>query len=126
MAATRTMSLTRPEEPEKEGASSSWQFRIGLTVASIGLVSVAILFVVSAAVAGWVSDITAPSEANPANLLARVVTYQAWLAPVAMASVGLTMVGIAVILLGVVRRLWIQMAVMKQVLVALKRGGGTS
>ena len=54
------------------------------------------------------------------------MTYRAWLAPVAMASVGLTMVGIAVILLGVVRRLWIQMAVIKQGLLALKRGAKTS
>ena len=123
---TKTMSLTRPKELEKEGASSPWQFGIGLAVASIGLMSVTVLFAISAVVAGWVSDITAPSEANPANLLARVVTYQAWLAPVAMASVGLTMVGIAVILLGVVRRLWIQMAVIKQGLLALKRGGTTS
>ena len=43
-----------------------------------------------------------------------------------MGSVGLTMVGIVVILLGVVRRLWIQVAVMKQGLLALKRGSTTS
>ena len=126
MAATKTMSLTRPGEPEKEGASNPWQFGVGLGLAAIGLVSVTILFVISAVVAGWVSDITAPSEANPANLLARVTTYKSWVSPVAMASVGLTMVGIAVILLGVVRRLWIQMGVMKQGLLALKRGGTTS
>ena len=126
MAATKTMSLTRPGEPEKESAGSPWQFGVGLALAFIGLVSVTILFVISAVVAGWVSDITAPSEANPANLLARVTTYQSWISPVAMASVGLTMVGIAVILLGVVRRLWIQMGVMKQGLLALKRGGTTS
>ncbi len=124
--ATRTMSLTRPGEPEKEGASSPWQFGVGLAVAFMGLVSVTVLFVISAVVAGWVSDITAPSEANPANLLARVTTYQAWLSPVAMASVAMIMVGIAVMLLGVVRRLWIQVAVMKQGLLALKRGGTTS
>ncbi len=118
-------SLTRPGEPEKEGASDPWQFGVGLAVASIGLVSVTVLFVISAVVAGWVSDITAPSETNPANLFARVMTYKSWISPVAMASVGLTMVGIAVILLGVVRRLWIQMAVMKQGLLALKRGRTT-
>ena len=123
---TRTMSLTRPGEPEREGASSPWQFTVGLALALIGLVSLAVLFVISAIVAVWVSDITDPSEANPANLLARVTTYKAWLSPVAMASVGLTMVGIAVILLGVVRRLWVQVAVMKQTLLALKRGGTTS
>ena len=126
MAATKTMSLTRPGEPEKEGASNPWQFGVGLGLAAIGLVSITILFVISAVVAGWVSDITAASETNPANLLARVTTYQSWISPVAMASVGLTMVGIAVILLGVVRRLWIQMAAIKQGLLALKRGGTTS
>ncbi len=123
---TGTLSLTRPREPEKEGASSPWQFSVGLAVALVSLMSLMVIFVISAVVAGWVSDITAPSEANPANLLARVMTYKAWLSPVAMASVGLTMVGIAVILLGVVRRLWIQVAVMKQGLLALKRSGTTS
>ena len=123
MAAANTMSLTRPKEPEKEGASSPWQFGVGLMLATIGVVALAVLFLITAVVAGWVSAVTDPSEANPANLLARVMTYRAWLAPVSMASVGLTMVGIAVILLGVVRRLWIQMAVIKQALLALKRGG---
>ena len=126
MAAANTMSLTRPMDPEKEGASSPWQFGVGLMMATAGVVALAVLFVIAAVVAGWVSDVTAPAEANPANLLARVMTYRAWLAPVAMASVGLTMVGIAVILLGVVRRLWIQMAVIKQGLLALKRGAKTS
>ena len=126
MAATGTNSLTRPSEPEKEGARSPWQFGVGLAMAVTGVVALAVVFVISAVVAGWVSDITAPSEANPANLLARVTTYKAWLSPVAMASVGLIMVGIAVILLGTVRRLWIQMAVMKQGLLALKRGGTSS
>ena len=123
---TGTLSLTRPKEPEKEGASSPWQFSVGLAVALASLMSLMVIFVISAVVAGWVSNITDPSEANPANLLARVTTYKAWLSPVAMASVALTMVGIAVILLGVVRRLWIQVAVMKQGLLALKRGGTTS
>ena len=126
MAATRTMSLTRPGEPEKEGASNPWQFGVGLLVAITGVVALTVLFVISAVVAGWVSDITSPAEADPANMLARVTTYKAWLSPVAMASVGLTMVGITVILLGVVRRLWIQMAVMKQGLLSLKSGGTTS
>ena len=124
--ASRGVSLTRPREPAREGASSPWQFSVGLVVAFIGLVSLAVLFVISVIVAGWVSDITSPSEANPANLLARATTYRAWLSPVAMASVALTMVGIAVILLGVVRRLWVQVEVMKQALPALTRGGTTS
>ena len=123
---TRTLSLTRPREPEKEGASSPWQFSVGLALALVSLMSLMVLFVISAVVAGWVSNITDPSEANPANLFARVTTYKAWLSPVVMASVALTMVGIAVILLGVVRRLWIQVAVMKQGLLALKRGGTAS
>ena len=123
---TGTLSLTRPMDPEKEGVSRPWQFSVGLMVAVAGVVTLAVLFVISAVVAGWVSNITDPSEANPANLLARVTTYRAWLSPVAMASVAVTMVGIAVILLGVVRRLWVQMAVMKQGLLALKRGGTTS
>jgi len=122
----KTMSLTRPPEPEKEGASNPWQFPVGLMVAVTGVMSLAALFVISAIVAGWVADITNPSEVNPANLLARVTTYKAWLSPVTMASVAVTMVGIAVILLGVVRRLWVQVAVMKQALPALTRGGTTS
>ena len=124
--ATRTMSLTRPSDPEKEGASNPWQFSLGLAVALMSVMLLMVLFVISAVVAGWVSDITNPAEANPANLLARVTTYKAWLSPVSMASVAMIMVGIAVILLGVVRRLWVQVAVMKQALLALKRGGTTS
>ena len=120
------MSLTRPGEPEKEGATSPWQFPVGLLVAITGLLAVTVLFVISAVVAGWVSDVTNSSETNPANLLARVASYKSWMAPVAMASVGLIMTGIAVILHGVVRRLWIQMAVMKEGLVAMKGGGATS
>ncbi len=124
--AKRVISLTRPREPEKEGASSPWQYTAGLALALTGLLSLAVLFVTSAVVAGWVSDISDPSEANPAKLAARVATYKAWLSPVAMAYVAMTMVGIAVVLLGVVRRLWVQMAVMKQALPALARGGKTS
>ena len=124
--ATKTMSLTRPREPEKEGASNPWQFNVGLALAVMSVMLLAALFVISAVVAGWVSDITSPSEANPANLFARVTTYKAWLSPVSMASVAVIMVGIAVILLGVVRRLWVQVAVMKQALLALTRGGTTS
>ena len=124
--ATRTMSLTRPSDPEKEGASNPWQFSLGLAVALMSVMLLMVLFVISAVVAGWVSDITNPAEANPANLVARVTTYKAWLSPVSMASVAMIMVGIAVILLGVVRRLWVQVAVMKQALLALKRGGTTS
>ena len=123
---TRTLSLTRPGEPEREGAGSPWQFSVGLALALMSLMALMVLFVISAVVAVWVADITDPSEANPANLFARVTTYKAWLSPVTMASVALTMVGIAVILLGIVRRLWIQVAVMKQGLLALKRGGTTS
>ena len=41
---TKTMSLTRPREPEKEGANSPWQFSVGLAVAFIGLMSVTVLF----------------------------------------------------------------------------------
>ena len=120
------LSLARPGEPAKEGERNPWQFPIGLGIAVMGLVSLMVLFVISAVVAGWVSDITNPSEANPANLAARVTTYRAWLAPVAMASVALPMVGIAVILLGIIRRLWIQADVLKQALPALTRGGKTS
>ncbi len=125
MAASETISLTRPRKPDEEGERNPWQFAVGLMVAISGVVALMVLFVISAVVAGWVSDITNPAEAAPANLLARVTTYESWLSPVAMASVALVMVGITVILLGVVRRLWIQMAVMKQGLLALKRGGTT-
>ena len=65
--AVSTMSLTRPRELEREGASSPWQFGAGLMMAIASVVSLTVLFVISAVVAGWVSDITDPSEANPAN-----------------------------------------------------------
>ena len=51
---TATLSLTRPRDPEREGASSPWQFSVGLAVALMGLMSLMVLFVISAVVAGWV------------------------------------------------------------------------
>lgn len=117
MAATRTMSLTRPSDPDV--GSNPWQFSVGLVMAAMGVMLLMVLFIVSAVVAGWVSD------QDPAKF-GRIGAYQSWLLPVAMAAVATVMVGIAIILWGIVRRLWVRVEGLKESLPSLiERGGAT-
>jgi len=64
------------------------------------------LFVISAVVAGWVSDLTDPGFADLASRLGHVETWQAWLRPASIATLGVVQIGIALILWGIVLRLW--------------------
>ena len=116
---TKTMSLTRPSEPEKEGASSPWQFGVGLMVAFAGVVSLTVLFVISAVVAGWVSD-------QDPTKFGRITAYDSWLFPFATASIAVVKIGIAVVLYGIVRRLWVRVESLKESLPALIKTGSGS
>ena len=116
---TATRSLTRPSDARQKYGSNVWQFNAGLALAGMGVMLLMGLFVVSAVLAGWVSD-QDPSQ------LGRILAYDSWLFPVATASVGLIKVGIALILWGVVQRLWIRVESLKESLPALiQRGGGS-
>ena len=116
---TATRSLTRPSDARQKYGSNVWQFNAGLALAGMGVMLLMGLFVVSAVLAGWVSD-QDPSQ------LGRILAYDSWLFPVATASVGLIKVGIALILWGVVQRLWIRVESLKESLpVLIQRGGGS-
>ncbi len=125
---TKMLSLTRPKEPQKLYGATFWQFGGGLALAVIGAMLLMILFIISAVVADWVSDLTNPAKSAEvlASRFGRVITYQAWLSPVATTSIGLIMVGIAVVLWGIVRRLWVRVESVKESLPALMKRGGDS
>ena len=116
---TRTLSLTRPKEPQKQYATTLWHFPAGLGLAVTGVMLLMVWFIISAIVANWVSD-------QDPTTFGRIIAYQAWLFPVAMASVAAVMVGIAIILLGIVRRLWVRVESLKESLPALMKRGGDS
>ena len=116
---TRTLSLTRPSAPEKEYTKSVWQFNVGLIAAGAGLMLLMVFFIISAVVAGWVSD-------QDPTKFGRIIAYESWLFPVATASVALAKVGIAVILWGIVRSLWVRVESLKESLPALTQRGGDS
>ena len=114
-----TRSLTRPRDARQQYGRHVWQFNAGLAVAGAGVMLLMIFFVVSAVLAGWVSD-QDPSQ------LGRILAYDSWLFPFATASVGLIKVGIALILWGIVQQLWIRVESLKESLpVLMQRGGGS-
>ncbi len=116
---TRRLSLTRPDDARALYASTAVQPYVGLAFAATGLMALMVFFVVSAVVAGWVSD------QDPAQF-ARIATYESWLLPVSVAAIALAKVGIAVVLWGIVRRLWVRVESIKESLPALiQRGAGS-
>ncbi len=116
---TGGMSLTRPRQPREEYTSNAWQFNAGLVVAGAGVMLLMVFFVISAVVAGWVSD-------QDPTKFGRISAYQSWLFPFATASMGLIMVGIALILWGIVQRLWVRVESLKESLPVLTKRGGDS
>lgn len=109
------VSITRPADPDV--GSSPWQFGAGLGLSAMAVMGLMALFIVSAVVAGWVSD------QDPADF-GKIIAYQAWLFPVAMASIAIVMVGISLILWGIVRQLWVRVGSLKESLPALKASAG--
>jgi hypothetical protein len=119
-ASTGSLSLTRPRDARELYASNAVQPYVGLALAATGLMALVVFFIISAVVAGWVSD-------QDPTQFARITTYESWLFPVAVAAIALAKVGIAVVLWGVVRRLWVRVESIKESLPALtQRGGGAS
>ena len=112
-----TVSITRPADVD--ASSSPWQFSVGLGFAAVGVMALMVFFVISAVVSGWVSD------QDPAQL-GRILAYDSWLFPIATAAVAFIKIGIALILWGVVRQLWVRVESLKESLPALKASvGGT-
>ena len=116
---TGTLSLTRPREPAKAYSSNAWQFNAGLLLGVVGVMLLMVFFVISAVIAGWVSD-------QDPTKFGRITAYESWLFPIATGSVALIKVGIAVILFGIVRRLWVRVESLKESLPALMKRSGDS
>ncbi len=108
-------SITRSSDPDV--ASSPWQFNVGLGMAAMGAMALMVFFIISAIVSGWVSD------QDPAQL-GRILAYDSWLFPIATAAVAFIKIGIALILWGVVRQLWVRVDSLKDSLPALKASRG--
>lgn len=119
VSSTPTLSLTRPREPRGEYGSNGWQFNFGLAAAGAGLMSLMVFFIISAVVAGWVSD-------QDPTKFGRITAYDSWLFPFATAAVAVVKIGIAVILFGIVRRLWVRVESLKESLPALIKAGSDS
>ncbi len=115
----RTFSLTRPREAAEEYATNVWQYPAGLALAGAGVMLLFVWFIISALVANWVSD------QDPA-LIGRIAAYESWLFPVATASIALIKIGIALILWGIVRGLWIRIESTKTSLPLLIKRGSDS
>ncbi len=116
---TRSLSLTRPKTPRKEYGTNAWQYYAGPALAIGAVMALAVFFIISAVVAGWVSD-------QDPTKFARITTYETWLFPVAVSAIALAKVGIAVVLFGIVRRLWVRVESIKESLpVLIQRGGGS-
>jgi hypothetical protein len=119
------LSITRPNAPVTDCGRHTWQYYAGPAIALTAVMVLAVLFVITAAIAGSVSQLTDPARvAVHASRLGRVQTYQAWLLPTAVAAIALTKLGIAVTLWGIVRRLWIRVDAIKESLPALVKPRG--
>ena len=112
VSSTPTLSLTRPREPRSEYGSNAWQFNFGLAAAGAGLMLLIVFFIISAVVAGWVSD-------QDPTKFGRITAYDSWLFPFATASIAVVKIGIAVVLYGIVRKLWVRVESLKESLPAL-------
>ena len=122
---TSTLSITRPNAPVSDYGKHTWQYYGGPALALTAVMLLAVLFVITAVIAGSVSQLTDPARAAVhASRLGRVQAYQAWLLPAAVAAIALTKLGIAVTLWGIVRRLWIRVEAIKESLPALVKPHG--
>lgn len=127
MSGIRGASLTRPSTPQREYTSDAWQYRVGPALAVGGLALLMLFLLFSAVIAAWVSQLSDPArEAVRASRAARVDAWEAWLFPAAVAAIGLAKIGIATVLWGIVRRLWVRIESVKESLPALMQRGGAS
>jgi hypothetical protein len=124
---TSTSSITRPNAPVTDYGRHTWQYYAGPALALGAVMLLAVLFVITAVIAGSVSQLTDPARAAVlASRVGRVQAYQAWLAPTAFAAIALAMLGVIVTLWGIVRRLWIRVDAIKESLPALVKPRGGS
>jgi hypothetical protein len=114
MSSSKTRSLTRPADPASEYGKGAWQSNVGPILAVAGVMTLMVLFIVTAVIAGWVSDLTDPNITNIVGQVGQIEAYQAWLLPVAIGTIGVIKIGIAFILWGIVRRLWVRVESLKQ------------
>jgi hypothetical protein len=119
-----TLSLTRPTNSDAAISRDAWQVNAGLLLALTGTMLLAAFFGLTIVIAGWVADLHG-SDAGNASLLGRVNSYEAWLLPVAVASIALAKFGIAVVLHGIIRQLWTRVDSVKQSLPVLVAHGRT-
>ncbi len=106
-------SLTRPSDSPGAYETETRADKVGLAVAATGVMLLMAFFGLTVVIAGWVSDLRG-SEIGNVSLLGRVNAYEAWLLLVAVASIALVKFGIAVVLYGIVRRLWLRIESVKQ------------
>ncbi len=106
-------SLTRPSDSLGAYEIETRADKVSLAVAATGVMLLMAFFGLTVVIAGWVSDLRG-SEIGNVSLLGRVKAYEAWLLPVAVASIALVKFGIAVVLYGIVRRLWLRIESVKQ------------
>ena len=120
-------SLTQPRAPERQYGGNPLQYYAGLGLALTARMLLAAFFVVSVLIAVWVSQLTDPDRvAVLASRVGRVDAWESWVFPAAVASIGLAKIGIAVILWGIARRLWVRVAAVRESLpVLIEHGKGS-
>ena len=114
----RKASLTRPGDPQAEAAKSPWVIPLGLALAGAGVMLLMLFFIFTAVMAGWVSDLHGEDVGN-IGLAGRVGAWGAWLAPASVGAMALVKFGVAAILFGIVRNLWVRVEGLKSALIAL-------
>lgn len=114
-------SLTRLTKPFGDYDSRVWQYYAAFGIAVIGLMAVMLTFVVGDVVAKWVSDLTDAGRTNVQTVQGRIDAYEPWVFAVGVASIGMIKIGIAVVLWGIVKRIWIRVDSLKEALPALKK-----
>lgn len=115
-------SLTRLTEPSGDYDRRVWQYYAAFAIAVTGLVAVMLSFFVGDIVAKWVSDLTDAGRTNIVTVQGRIDAYEPWTFALGVAGLGVIKLSIAVVLWGIVRRLWIRVESVKEALPALKRG----
>ena len=117
-------SLTRPRNSTESYAADTREAKAAIATLMTAVMLLGAFFVLTAVIAGGVSDLHG-SDIGNLSLLGRVNAYEAWLLPVAVASIALAKFGIALVLYGIVRRLWTRVEIVKQSLPALIAHGAS-
>ena len=114
-------SLTRLTKPYGDHNRRVWQYYVAFGIALTGLMAVMLSFVAGDVVARWVSDLTDVGRTNVATVQGRVDAYEPWVFALGVAGLGTIKLAVAVVLWGIVRRLWVRVDGLKEALPALKK-----